>query len=237
MIGLGTIANTTAIIIGSLLGIFVGQRLSNRIQNIMVRAIGLAVIGIGIKMFLESKQIVIVLFGLAAGGIIGELINIDAFLEKFGTKIKTAIKTESSTFLEGFVTTSLLYCVGPMAILGSIADGLNGQHDILFTKSILDGITAIAFAASLGVGVLFSSLPVLIYQGAITVLALFLGNLFTAPMMSELTATGGLLLAGIGINLLGVFTGGNKLPIGNLLPSIIFAPLFVWLCKLIGWGI
>ena len=235
MIGLGTIVNTIAIIIGSLIGIFVGQKLPDRVRNILVRAAGLIVIGIGIKMFFESERIAVVFFGLVFGGIVGELIGIESLLNTLGIKVKSLAKSESTTFLEGFVTTSLLYCVGPMAILGSIADGLNNQYDILFTKSILDGVTAIAFTASLGIGVLFSSLPVLIYQGVITVLAILLGNLFTTSMISELTATGGLLLAGIGINLTGVFAENNKLPIGNLLPAIVFTPLLIWFLGLFGF--
>lgn len=235
MIGLGTIANAAAIIIGALIGVFAGQKLPGRVHSLLIRATGLVVIGLGIKMFFESERVMVVFFGLVLGGISGELINIESFLNTFGVKIKSLAKSESATFLEGFVTTSLLCCVGPMAILGSIADGLNNQHDILFTKSILDGVTAIAFAASLGIGVLFSSLPVLIYQGSITILALLLGNLLTPPMISALTATGGLLLAGIGVNLLGVFPGNNKLPIGNLLPALVFTPLLVCLLELVGF--
>lgn len=234
MVGVGTIVNVVTIIIGSIVGLLAGSRLPQRIHNLLIRAAGLTTIGIGIKMFLETRQVIIVLSSLVVGGVIGEMINIEALLEAFGERVKKISRSNSKTFLDGFVSTSLLYCVGPMAILGSIADGLNGEYQILFTKAVLDGVVSIAFAAALGIGVMFSSLTVLIYQGALTVVAILFGNLLIPEMTIELTATGGILILGIGLNLLGVFQDGRKIPIGNLLPAIVVAPVVVWLLRYFG---
>lgn len=234
MIGLGTIVNVGAIIAGSLLGLAIGHKLPERIHNLLIKALGLITIGIGIKMFFETKYILVVISSIIVGSIIGELLNIEKHLESFGRKIKSIIKSDRETFLDGFVTASLIYCVGPIAILGSLSDGMSGQHDILFTKSILDGVASIGFATSLGIGVLFSFFPVLLYQGAITILALLLGQFFSSAMITELTGTGGLLIVGIGINLVRMLRQDKRLPVGNMLPAIIIAPLIVWACQLTG---
>ncbi len=235
MVGLGTIINSIAIVVCSIVGLAVGKKIPRRLHDLFVRAVGLISIGIGIKMFLETRQILVILIGLLLGTAAGEWINIEGRLETLGKTLQRLVKMRSTTFLEGFVTTSLLYCVGPMAILGAVADGIHGQHDILFVKSVMDGVTAIAFSASLGAGVLFSSVPVLIYQGTITVIAVCLGSVFTTAMISDLTATGGLLIMAIGINLVGVFDGKKKLPLGNLLPAIFFGPLVGWVMQRLGY--
>lgn len=234
MPGLGTIVNAVAIIVGALIGVLAGARLPERVHGVLIKAAGLAAFAIGIKMFLESQQVVIVIISMVLGGIVGEIIDIESLLEAFGGKVKSLIRTDNKMFLEAFVTTSLLYCVGPMAILGCISEGINGRHDILLTKSILDGTVSIAFAASLGIGVLFSFIPVILYQGAITIMALVIGNIFTTSMISELSAAGGLLIMGIGVNLLALQNTEKRIPIGNLLPAIFFAPLLVWICQVVG---
>lgn len=234
MTGLGTIVNSIAIIAGSLLGLLIGQKLPQRIHNIFIKAAGLITLGIGIKMFLETKDMIVVFIGLFIGAFLGEMINIEERLESIGLKLKALIKTDSKTFLEGFLTTSIIYCVGPMAIIGAIADGLNRQHEVLFAKSLLDGVVSIAFTSSLGIGVLFSAASVFVYQGIITIVAIFFGNFLTPAMTAEITATGGLLILGIGINLAASLDGGKRVPVGNILPAIIITPLMIWLRQLIG---
>lgn len=234
MTGFGTIVNAIAIIAGSLLGLLIGKRLPQRIHNIFMKAAGLITLGIGIKMFLETKEMLIVFIGLFIGALLGEWIDIEARLESVGVKLKSLIKTDSKTFLEGFLTTSIIYCVGPMAIIGAIADGLSRQYEVLFAKSILDGVVSIAFASSLGIGVLFSAVSVLVYQGAITIVAVLFGNFLTPVMTTEITATGGLLILGIGINMVASLDDDKRIPVGNLLPAIIIIPLIIWICRRVG---
>jgi uncharacterized protein len=231
MFALGTIVNVIAIIAGSLLGLFFGHKLSQKMNKVLIHAIGLFCLGLGLKLFFDSQNSIIVVFSLVVGGVLGVWIDIESKLELFGNKLKKLVKTKSPTFLEGFVTTSLIYCIGPMAILGSLTDGMNAQHDLLFTKAILDGTISIGFAATLGLGVLFSSLSVFVYQGSITVLGYFIGNFFLTCMITELSATGGLLISAIGINLLGLLKNDKRIPVGNLLPAIFFAALFAWLAQ------
>ncbi len=228
MIGTGTLVNAAAIVVGSSIGLLLGHKLPARVQSTLIKIASLTTIGIGIQMFMEMKYILIVLPSLIIGAVIGEALRIEDRVESLGVWMKKMVRSKSETFLEGFVTTSILYCVGPMAILGALADGLRGQHNILFTKAILDGTTAISFAAAWGAGVAFSSIPILIYQGLITVVGLLLGHFFSDLMIRELTATGGLLLVAIGLNVMGVFEKDKKIPIGNLLPAILLAPLVAW---------
>lgn len=228
---IGTVVNASAILACSAVGLVVGRKIPKRLQELLIRSSGLICIGIGIKMFLDGKQILVVLLGLMIGAATGEALTIERKLEALGTRLQSLIKTKSPTFLDGFVNASLLYCVGPMAVLGSIADGVSGQHEVLFIKSLMDGVTSIALAASLGIGVLFSGLSVLLYQGAITLVAQYMGDIFTPAMISDLTAVGGLLIVSIGLNLLGVFEANKKIPLGNLLPAIFFAPFLGWLCQ------
>ena len=228
MIGTGTLVNAAAIVIGSSIGLLLGHKLPARIQSTLIKIASLTTIGIGMQMFLEMKYILIVLPSLIVGAVIGETLKIENRVEQLGSWMKKIVRSKSETFLEGFVTTSILYCVGPMAILGALADGLSGQHNILFTKSILDGTVSISFAAAWGAGVAFSAVPILIYQGLLTVVGILLGHFFSALMIRELTATGGLLMIAIGLNVLGVFEKDKKIPLGNLLPAILLAPLAAW---------
>src|SRR3989339_1119901 len=227
MIGLGTLVNVVAIIVCSLIGMGLGHKLPERVHDLLTKAMGLVIVGIGLKMFLATQHIVIVLLSLVLGALVGELLGIEAGLETCGHKLKKMTRSKSSHFLECFVTASLIYCVGPMAIIGAMTDGMGAGHEILFAKSILDGTISITLATTLGVGVLFSFIPVLLYQGGFTVLAFFLGHFFAQPLIAELTATGGLLIAGIGINILGQLTDRNRIAVGNLLPAIVIAPVLL----------
>lgn len=219
---IGTVVNAAAIIIGSLFGIFLHGKLPTNIQKTVIKGISLAVLLIGMQMAFaagESKELLVVIFSLVLGGIIGEIIHIECRLNSFGETLKNRYKSKNELFAQGFVQASLIYCVGAMAIMGAIQDGLNNDPSILFTKSLLDGISSIAFAATYGAGVLLSALPVFLYQGSISLLAFWTRQLFSEPVITAMTSTGGLLIFAIGLNMMGV----AKIKIGNLLPSLFVA--------------
>jgi len=188
----------------------------------VMHALGLVTLLIGFKMALKTENILLVIGSLALGGIIGELIRLEDGLERLGDFIKSKVKSESSNFVLGFVTSSLVFCVGPMTIVGSIKDGMTGDASILYAKSILDGFASIAFASALGIGVIFSALTVLIFQGFLTLLGAKLSFLTDPKILNELTATGGLIIVGIGFYLLGI----KRIKIGNFLPALVLAVIF-----------
>jgi len=171
----GTIVNVIAIFLGCSVGFILKSKFPERIGKIIMRALGLASLLIGMQMALKTDNILLLIFSLVIGGIIGEIIGIEEGLERFGERVKLKFKSNdtSERFVEGFVTASLLYCVGSMAIMGALKEGLSGNPDILYTKSLLDGLTSIAFTAAMGIGVLFSAIPVFLYQGGITLLSRF----------------------------------------------------------------
>ncbi len=214
----GTLINAGAIITGSILGIVLKNRFSTKIQHIVFQTLGLSTLLIGIQMALKVQNILTLIFSLLLGGIIGEYMKLEDKLEQFGTWLKHRVKSKDTRFTEGFVAASILFCVGAMAIMGSLDEGIRGDFTILSTKSILDGFASIAFAASYGVGVAFSALPILIYQGGITILARYTQGFFTPYMIQQLTAVGGLLIVGISINLLEI----KKIKVTNMLPALIF---------------
>ena len=229
----GTIINVAAIIIGSLIGILFGARLSDKLKSTIVSGMGIFVVAMGIQMFLKTENSLIVLGAILIGALLGEWWRIEDGLHKLGEFLESKFSREeeddSNRFIRGFMTASLLFCIGPVAILGSIQDGLTGNYNLLVVKSVLDGFASIAFASTLGIGVAFSSLIILVYQGAISLLATQLDAIVTASMMNELTATGGILLAGVGIsNLLEI----KKIRVGNMLPALLAAPLIVWVVSL-----
>ncbi|MFA6942125.1 MAG: DUF554 domain-containing protein [Clostridiaceae bacterium] len=221
----GTIVNVIAILIGSLCGSMFGKQFPDKVKNTIIQGVGLAILLIGIQMALETKNVLLLISCLVIGGFIGEIIDIEFKLERLGKYLESKLsKHEEGNFTKAFVTTSLIYCVGAMAIVGSLEGGLNGNYDILFAKSMLDGITAIIFASSLGIGVMFSAIPVLLYQGLITISAGFLEGVISDFVIGEVSAVGGLLIFGIGINILGI----KEIKVGNLLPGVLIAvPLSV----------
>lgn len=228
---LGTIVNTFAIIFGGILGLLFGHALPEKMKRTVIQGIGLSVLLIGGSMALQTKNPLVVISSLVLGGILGEWIDIELRLQHLGEWLerKFAKKGQESGFTKAFVTASLIYCVGAMAIMGSLESGLTGNNNILFAKSMLDGITAIVFASSMGIGVLASAIPVLIYQGAITLAAGLLQGVLSTPVIAEMSATGGLLIVGIGINILEI----KEIKVGNLLPSIFIAvPITLWFTKL-----
>lgn len=218
---LGTVVNTLAIILGGLLGLLFGQALPEKMKITVIQGIGLAVLLIGGSMALQTKNPLIVIASLVIGGVIGEWIDIELRLQHFGQWLehKLARNGRVTGFTKAFVTASLIYCVGAMAIMGSLESGLRGNYNILFAKSMLDGISAVVFASSMGIGVLAAAIPVFLYQGAITITAGLLQGILSSQVIAEMSATGGLLILGIGFNILEF----KEIKVGNLLPAIFFA--------------
>lgn len=221
---LGTIVNSLAIIVGALFGIGLRKGIRDEYRQTIMDGIGLAVIIIGIMGGIKSENIILVIGSIVLGSIIGERIGIENKLDNLGNLLQDKFGGKDSNFSKGFVTASLVYCVGAMAIVGSLESGIQGNHETLFAKSILDGISSIIFASTLGIGVAFSSLPVLIYQGSITLLANFVKELLTSEVVNEMSAVGGILIVAIGINILGI----KKIKVGNMLPAV-FIPIIYYI--------
>ncbi len=231
----GTIINFLTIIGGGFLGLFLGNRFSEKIRLTIMNGLGLFTMLYGIRLFTETKNAMVVLISLVIGILLGEWIGIEDRLNNLGIwlekKFNKAKNADSNRFIKGFLTTSLLYCIGPMAILGSIQDGLTGDFNTLGIKAIIDGISAIAFASSLGIGVLFSSFIVFVYQGIITLLAAQLQFILTDVMLFEVNALGGIMLVGLAIsNLLEI----RKIRVANFLPGFIIIPFIVLLFNYFG---
>lgn len=233
---IGTLINTGAILLGGTLGLFLGSRLQERVRHTVIAGLGLFTLAYGFKLFMGTQNALAVLGSLLIGVLIGEALQIDrglhwlgAWLEERFTRLNGGV--QDNRFVRGFVTASLVFCVGPMAILGSIQDGLTGDYQTLVVKSVLDGFGALAFASSLGVGVLFSAGMVLLYQGSITLLAVQVQSVVSEAMMVELSATGGVLLLAIALSSLLEI---KPLRTGNFLPALIIAPLMVLLMQWLG---
>jgi uncharacterized membrane protein YqgA involved in biofilm formation len=247
MRGLGTIVNAGAVIAGASLGLIFGHVIPKRIRTTTMSALGLAVLVLGLQMALDPRvehtripytgalpyhpNLLTVIGGLVLGSILGELLHLELRLERLGQRLQALVSKgplqaaatddadgKGHSLVEGFVTASLLYCVGAMAVIGAIQDAA-GQPHVLYVKAMLDGIGAVMLASTLGVGVALSALPILLYQGLITLAAGSVGPFLTLPVLSTLTATGGLLIAAIGLDL----TGIKRLPIGNMLPGVFVA--------------
>ncbi len=229
----GTLVNTATVLAGGVLGSLMGSGLSEKIKETVITGMSLVVVVLGMKMALESGNILIVLGSIVIGGIIGELLGIQSRLDSLGDLLEGKVKSSSflsrGRFSQGFVTASLVFCVGPMTILGSIQDGLSGDSSLLLVKSMLDGFAAMAFASVLGMGVTCSALVVLIVQGVITLGASFFSDILTADMITELSATGGVIMIGIAVHMLEL----KKIRIANFLPALVTAPLIVWLLELV----
>ncbi|MBO8128212.1 MAG: DUF554 domain-containing protein [Peptococcaceae bacterium] len=219
--GTGTLVNVAAIAAGSLVGVFLRKGIPANVKGTLTQGLGLAVILLGLQMAFKTQNALIVIASLAIGGVIGELTRIEERLDNLGQWIqqKTSNGSGENKVAGAFVIASLIYCVGAMAVMGAIEDGLTGQPKILFAKSMLDGIASVIFASTMGIGVIFSTVPVLLYQGAITLAASAASTYLSDWVIAELTATGGLLIIGIGLNILEL----AKIRVGNLLPAIFVA--------------
>lgn len=224
---IGTLVNIATVLAGGAIGLALGKRLSQRYIDIVFQGIGLVTIGIGISMALESRNMIISAVSIISGSLIGQWLDIEKGLDKFAGRLKKSFKLSTDRFNVGFITASMLYCVGSMAILGSIEDGLGEFPRLLYTKSLMDGVAAIGFAATFGVGVLFSIIPIFIYQGTITLLASYIAQFMSASMIAEMTSVGGLMLIGLGITILKI----KKVNVTNMLPALVVAILMTYLLE------
>ncbi len=214
----GTIVNACAVVVGAAIGLLL--RLREDVRLTIMQGLGLVTIALGVKMGLDHGNILIPIASIVIGGFIGESLKIESRLVAVGKWLgRRRSAGEASRIVQGFVTASLVYCVGAMAVIGALEGGLKGTHDTLYTKAMLDGVTSIFFASSFGIGVLFSAVPVFVYQGAIALFASFLEPLFHPSALQAIGATGGVMIIGVGINILGI----GKVPVGNLLPSLAVA--------------
>ena len=223
---IGTFINMFTIIIGSLIGLGLQQTFPPNVKVIIFQALGLATLLIGIQMSLKMPDgyLLLVIFSLIIGGIIGELFRVDLQLQTLGAWLKNTLNIGDEQFTEGLITASLLYCVGSMVIVGAIEEGISGNRELLIVKSTLDGVSSIAFASTYGIGVLFSIFPMLLIQGGMTILANQIKAFFTPTIIAQLSSVGGLLILGIGIQLLNL----GDINIENLLPSLIVIVGFTW---------
>lgn len=225
----GTLLNVATILIGGMIGLIFGARIPEKLKETVIAGMGLFIAAMGLQMFLKTENPLIVLGALLIGALLGEWWRIEDGLQNLGRFLEQRFSKEaedgSNKFVRGFLTASLLFCVGPMAILGSIQDGLTGDYNLLAVKSALDGFAALAFASTLGVGVMFSTIVILVYQGGVSLLAAQLNSIATPSMMNELTATGGVILMGVALSSLLEI---KKIRVGNMLPGLAVAPLIVW---------
>jgi len=204
-----------------MVGLILKKGIKEKISNTIMSGLALCVIFIGISSTTKVNNMLLVIFSIVIGAGIGEAVDIDRLLQRLGDNIEKRFKSRNLKISEGFVTASLVYCVGSMAIIGALEGGLQGKHDILFAKSVLDGISSIIFASSLGIGVMLSSVAVLLYQGIITLMAFLLKGILIQAVITDMTVIGGLLIMGLGLNMLGV----TKIKVANLLPAV-FVPIF-----------
>lgn len=229
MVLFGTLVNVVCIIIGSTLGLFF-TKIPDRYKETVMNGIGLAVILIGIQMALKTENIIIVLLSLLSGAIIGESLHLEKKLNQVGELIQTKVKTKgTNNFAQGFITATLVFCVGAMAVIGALDSGLRNDHEVLITKAFLDGFVSLVLTTTLGFGVILSVIPVVLYQGTIALLATqiqqWVPQTFLDNFILEMTATGGLLIVAIGLNILNV----TKIRIANLLPSIVTVGLLIYI--------
>jgi len=233
---LATLINVALILVGSVLGLLFKNLISEKLSIVLTSALALCVLGIGINGMIGTNDTLCVIICMVVGTLIGEAIDIERRLEGAGDLLRRKLVkgNDTSRFTEGFVTASLLYCVGAMAITGSIEAGLNHNYSILISKGVLDGVSAISFAAAMGIGVAFSSIPLFLYQGGITLLASVVGPYLGEAVITEMSAVGGTIIVALGINMLGL--GKEKIKAGNMLPAIFlpiaYIPLVEWLGRL-----
>ncbi|MBI9097968.1 MAG: DUF554 domain-containing protein [Spirochaetaceae bacterium] len=218
----GTLVNAAAILAGGLIGLIVHKKTPEKLIKIAFQGIGLFTITLGIMMAIKVDSILFMIFSIILGGITGELLKIDSLMDRLGERLKKISRSENSQFSEGLVTAFLLYCMGSMTVLGAIEEGLGSYPNLLLAKSVLDGIASIALASTLGVGVLFSIVPLVIFQGGLTLFAGSLQTYLTESVISEISATGGLLLLGLGISILEI----KKIKTINMIPALLFAAAF-----------
>ncbi|MCL1828585.1 MAG: DUF554 domain-containing protein [Oscillospiraceae bacterium] len=230
---IATVINAAAVFLGSILGLVFKNRIKTRYTDAVTKGVALFVIVIGLMNAMKTENILCVVICVIAGIVAGEMLKIENGLEYFGETVKKKLfrGREAGRFTEGFMGATLLFCVGAMTITGSMDAGIRGDYTILLSKSAMDGVMALTLAATMGVGVVFSGFSVLICQGLLTVLAVWAGPVLPGPAVTEMGAVGGLIIAGIGFNMLGITTGNKKLNIGNMLPAL-FLPILYIPCEI-----
>jgi len=221
---LGPIVNAVAVVVFSLIGTFLVKKIPERIEEIIKKAIGLSIIFLGIKGAFENQRLLLLIMSMVFGGIIGELIDIDKWMNKFGKWAESKLIKNNQVgtkqdFAKGFVSATILYCTGSMSIIGSMQSGLVGNHQILFTKSVMDGSMSIVFGATFGIGAAFSAIPLLLYQGGIALAAAFIRDFLNPEVIREMSAVGSLIISAIGFNFLSV----KEIKVANLIPAM-FVP-------------
>lgn len=227
---IGTVVNILAIIVGSSLGLILNNSLPDRYIKTFFQVIGLFTIYLGISMAIETTHMLHMVMALISGALIGEALKIQQGVEKLGDFLRKRFNIGNEKFTEGLVTAFLLYCVGSLTIMGAIEAGLTGNQNLIYVKSLMDGVSSIALSSALGIGVMFSVIPLLIFQGGITFVAMYFGDFFPAIMIAEMSAVGGVLLIGLGISILDI----KKLNILNMLPALITILILLWLFPEIG---
>ena len=236
---LGTIVNTIAVLIGGCIGLLLKKGLPQRLADILMKALGLCTLLIGITGVMGGKRTLLVILSMVLGTLLGEGIDLDKRINTLGRFIESKCKRTDgkTTIAEGFVSASLLFCVGAMTIVGALQSGLTGNHIMLFTKSMLDCVAAMIFASTLGIGVLFAAAFVFVYQGAITLLAQWVAPYLSDAVVNEMTVIGSLLIIGLGVNMLGI----AKLKVINFVPAIFLpvalCPFFDWISSLTGFSL
>jgi len=227
---IGTIINAGAVIVGSSIGLLLKKGLPEKYTTIYFQAVGLFTLVLGVQMSLKISEPLIVVLSLIAGGLTGEFCKLEERMNRFGDYLKKKLKRGNERFTEGLVTAFLLFCMGSMSILGPVEEGLTGNmSELLKAKSLMDGFSAILLASALGIGVLFSTVPLLLYQGGITLLVILIGKNIPEQYINEITVIGGILLIGLALDILNI----KKLHILNMLPSLIYICLFLWISSLI----
>lgn len=222
---IGTIVNTLAVAAGGTLGLLLNKSLHPRFKEIYFQATGLFTIVIGITMVKDMQQIILVVASVAIGALIGEWLQLEMLLNRLSDKLKSRLRVGNEKFSEGLVTSFILFCIGAMTIVGAIDEGVGRSSEVLLTKSLMDGFSAILLASAYGVGVIFSSVPLFVFQGSITLLAMYAASFFSPEIIQGLSSVGGILLIGLGINILEI----RKLRIVNLLPALLLVVIFIWL--------
>lgn len=220
---LGTVVNACAIVAGSLTGLVFRGGIAEKYKETVIHAVALAVVLVGLKAAFASEALLVVILSLVIGSLLGEWLNIEGALQRLGEWLETKVPGGEGSLAKGFVTASLVFCVGSMAIVGALESGLTGNHQTLYAKAILDGIISVIFASTMGIGVIFSAVAVFVYQGSITLTATVMKQFLTPEVVAQMTSAGGLIILAIGLNMLHI----TKIRVGNMLPAI-FLPL-LWL--------
>ncbi len=224
---IGTIVNVAAVAAGSTIGLIIRNRMPEKITRLVFQAIGLFTLFLGVNMAMETKNFLIMIFSLVIGSILGQWWDIEKLINRFSEWVKNKTKSSNSKFSEGFLTSFLMFCMGSMTILGAIEEGMGGDPDLLLAKSLLDGFSSIALAAAMGIGVLFSIIPLFIYQGGLTLLASYVQDSLSSGVINEISAVGGILLIGLGLNILEI----KKIPVINMIPAIVVAGVMAYFFK------